>query len=128
MYKEMSQEAMDSYFDIAGEIVEVKNRFRPGVYDKYNVKRGLRNEDGSGVLVGLTEIGDVHAYVFDEGEKVPVEGRLVYRGIDIYDFVKGFLSEKRFGFEECAYLLLFGDLPNKIALEKFKEVLGSEGK
>ena len=128
MYKEMSQEAMDSYFDIAGEIVEVKNRFRPGVYDKYNVKRGLRNEDGSGVLVGLTEIGDVHAYVFDEGEKVPVEGRLVYRGIDIYDFVKGFLSEKRFGFEECAYLLLFGDLPNKIALEKFKEVLGSRRK
>ena len=113
LYKEMSQAAMNSYYDIAGEIVEVKNRFRPGVYDRYNVKRGLRNEDGSGVLVGLTEIGDVHAYVFDEGEKVPVEGRLVYRGRDIYDLVKGFISENRFGFEESAYLLLFGDLPSK---------------
>ena len=128
LYKEMSREAMDSYFDIAGEVVEVKNRFRPGVYDKYNVKRGLRNEDGSGVLVGLTEIGDVHAYVFDEGEKVPVEGRLVYRGVDIYDLVKGFISEKRFGFEECAYLLLFGDLPNAKALNQFNEVLGSRRK
>lgn len=128
MYKEMSNEAMNSYFDIAGEIVEVRNRFRPGVYDRYNVKRGLRNKDGSGVLVGLTEIGDVHAYVFDEGEKVPVEGRLVYRGIDIYDLVNGFLSENRFGFEECAYLLLFGDLPSKKGLAQFTEVLGSRRK
>ncbi|MGI6084446.1 MAG: citrate/2-methylcitrate synthase [Acetivibrionales bacterium] len=119
---------MNSYFDIAGEIVEVRNRFRPGVYDRYNVKRGLRNKDGSGVLVGLTEIGDVHAYVFDEGEKVPVEGRLVYRGIDIYDLVNGFLSENRFGFEECAYLLLFGDLPSKKGLAQFTEVLGSRRK
>jgi citrate synthase len=128
LYKEMSNEAMNSYFDIAGEIVEVRNRFRPGVYDRYNVKRGLRNKDGSGVLVGLTEIGDVHAYVFDEGEKVPVEGRLVYRGIDIYDLVNGFLSENRFGFEECAYLLLFGDLPSKKGLAQFTEVLGSRRK
>lgn len=128
MYKEMSQEALDSYFDLASQAVEIKNRFRPGVYDKYNVKRGLRNKDGSGVLVGLTEIGDVHAFVFDEGEKVPVEGRLVYRGIDIYDLVNGFLSEDRFGFEECAYLLLFGDLPSKTALEQFNQVLGSRRK
>ena len=128
LYKEMSQAAMNSYYDIAGEIVEVKNRFRPGVYDRYNVKRGLRNEDGSGVLVGLTEIGDVHAYVFDEGEKVPVEGRLVYRGRDIYDLVKGFISENRFGFEESAYLLLFGDLPSKKELFQFTEVLGSRRK
>jgi len=124
----MSQEAMDSYFDIASEVVEIKNRFRPGVYDKYNAKRGLRNKDGSGVLVGLTEIGDVHAYIYDEGEKVPVEGRLIYRGIDIYDLVNGFLSENRFGFEECAYLLLFGDLPSKKGLEQFKQVLGSRRK
>ncbi|HHU90134.1 MAG TPA: citrate/2-methylcitrate synthase [Clostridiaceae bacterium] len=119
---------MDSYFDIASEVVEIKNRFRPGVYDKYNAKRGLRNKDGSGVLVGLTEIGDVHAYIYDEGEKVPVEGRLIYRGIDIYDLVNGFLSENRFGFEECAYLLLFGDLPSKKGLEQFKQVLGSRRK
>lgn len=128
MYKEMSKCELDSYYSLAGEVVETKNRFRPGVYDKYNVKRGLRNEDGSGVLVGLTEIGEVHAYVFDEGEKVPVEGRLVYRGIDVYDLVNGFISENRFGFEECAYLLIFGDLPAKNELERFTKVLGNRRK
>lgn len=128
MYNAMTQCELDSYFDLAGEIVEIKNRFRPGVYNKYNVKRGLRNEDGSGVLVGLTEIGEVHAYVFSESEKIPVEGRLVYRGVDIYDFVNGFISENRFGFEECAYLLLFGELPKKNELDQFTRVLGSRRK
>ena len=107
----LSKAELDNYFHIFSEAAEVKSRFKPGVYSKYNVKRGLRNEDGSGVLVGLTKIGDVHAYIVDENEKVPVEGRLTYRGIDIYDLVEGFLSEDRFGFEECAYLLLHGDLP-----------------
>ena len=111
MYNGLSRTELDNFFHIWGEAAEIKCRFRPGVYSKYNVKRGLRNEDGSGVLVGLTKIGDVHAYVIDENEKVPVEGRLTYRGIDIYDLVEGFLSENRFGFEECAYLLLHGDLP-----------------
>ncbi|HHW23558.1 MAG TPA: citrate/2-methylcitrate synthase [Clostridiaceae bacterium] len=124
----MSKCEIDAYYSLASEIVETKNRFMPGVYDKYNVKRGLRNEDGSGVLVGLTEIGDVHAYIYDEGEKVPVEGRLVYRGIDVYDLVNGFISDNRFGFEECAYLLLFGDLPTKSELDKFTCVLGSRRK
>ncbi len=128
MYREMSKCEIDAYYSLASEIVETKNRFMPGVYDKYNVKRGLRNEDGSGVLVGLTEIGDVHAYIYDEGEKVPVEGRLVYRGIDVYDLVNGFISDNRFGFEECAYLLLFGDLPTKSELDKFTCVLGSRRK
>lgn len=128
MYKEMSKCETDAYYSLAGEIVETKNRFAPGVYDKYNVKRGLRNEDGSGVLVGLTEIGEVHAYVFDEGEKVPVEGRLVYRGIDVYDLVNGFISENRFGFEECAYLLIFGDLPSQNELKQFTNILASKRK
>lgn len=128
MYKEMSKCEIDAYYSLASEIVETKNRFLPGVYDRYNVKRGLRNEDGSGVLVGLTEIGDVHAYIYDEGEKVPVEGRLVYRGIDVYDLVNGFISENRFGFEECAYLLLFSDLPTKKELDRFTRVLGSRRK
>jgi len=128
LYREMSKCEIDAYYSLASEIVETKNRFMPGVYDKYNVKRGLRNEDGSGVLVGLTEIGDVHAYIYDEGEKVPVEGRLVYRGIDVYDLVNGFISDNRFGFEECAYLLLFGDLPTKSELDKFTCVLGSRRK
>lgn len=125
MYNGLSRTELDNFFHIWGEAAEIKCRFRPGVYSKYNVKRGLRNEDGSGVLVGLTKIGDVHAYVIDENEKVPVEGRLTYRGIDIYDLVEGFLSENRFGFEECAYLLLHGDLPTERELELFKNVLAS---
>lgn len=128
MHKEISEYDIDSYYSLASEIVETKNRFSPGVYDKYNVKRGLRNEDGSGVLVGLTEIGDVHAYIYDEREKVPVEGRLLYRGIDVYDLVNGFISENRFGFEESAYLLIFGDLPSRKELERFIKVLGSRRK
>lgn len=124
MYKELSQTELENYFDGTAEAVEIKNRFRPGVYNKYNVKRGLRNEDGSGVLVGLTEIGEVHAYVFSESEKIPVEGKLIYRGLDIYDIVRGFISENRFGFEECAYLLLYGELPTQSQLDQFKDVLG----
>ena len=124
MFKDLTQEELDSYFALAGEQVEIDTRFRPGLYSRYNVKRGLRNEDGSGVLVGLTEIGDVHAYVFDDNEKVPVEGKLVYRGIDIYDLVNGFIREDRFGFEECVYLLMFGQLPTSHQLEDFNQVLG----
>lgn len=121
----MSQEELDKYFTLFSEAAKVKCRFAPGAYNKYNVKRGLRNEDGSGVLVGLTKIGDVHAYVIDENDKVPVEGRLTYRGIDIYDLVEGFQSEDRFGFEECAYLLLNGDLPTERELEQFNQVLSA---
>ncbi|MGC8765617.1 MAG: citrate/2-methylcitrate synthase [Brevinematia bacterium] len=100
-------------------------KIEPELYTKYNVKRGLRNEDGSGVLVGLTTIGDVHGYIIDEGETKPVEGRLRYRGIDVRDLVNGFQSEKRFGFEETVFLLLFGKLPTKSELESFTELLGS---
>jgi len=104
---------------------EQMNRIPLDLYQKYSVKRGLRNEDGSGVLVGLTEIGDVHGYIVDEGELLPVEGRLLYRGIQIEDLVNGFRSDKRFGFEEICYLLLFGELPSRPQLEQFCAVLGS---
>jgi citrate synthase len=103
---------------------EKKNRIPMELYQKYSVKRGLRNEDGSGVLVGLTEIGDVHGYIFDEGERVPVEGRLLYRGINIIDIVQGFQKNRRFGFEEVAYLLLFGVLPTQAQLTQFQILLG----
>lgn len=95
----------------------------PELFNKYIVKRGLRDIDGIGVLVGLTEIGEVHSYIIDENEMIPVPGRLLYRGIDINDIVKGFFSEKRFGFEESSYLLLFGDLPDNRELESFKQIL-----
>lgn len=104
-------------------LMQKNNQIDPALYEKYNVKRGLRNSDGTGVLVGLTEIGDVHSYIMDEGEKVPVEGKLTYRGIDVYDLVHGFEAEKRFGFEECCYLLLFGELPDSKKLEEFSRLL-----
>ncbi len=97
----------------------------PELYSKYVVKRGLRDIDGWGVLVGLTEIGEVHSYITDENEMVPVPGRLIYRGIDINDIVNGFLSENRYGFEETCYLLLFGKLPRREQLEEFKTLLAS---
>ncbi len=111
---------MNNYVEIAIK----NNQIDPENYKKYNVKRGLRNEDGSGVLVGLTTIGDVHGYIMDENEKVPVEGRLRYRGIDVRDIVEGFQSQGRYGFEEVIYLLIFGQLPNKKEFAYFSKTLG----
>ena len=106
------------------KIVET-TKIDPELYVQYNVKRGLRNADGSGVLVGLTTIGSVIGYVVSEQDKTAVPGRLVYRGIDVPDLVKGFQKEKRFGFEETCYLLLFGELPTAAELKKFCGVLDS---
>jgi len=103
---------------------EKMNRISLDLYQKYSVKRGLRNEDGTGVLVGLTEIGDVHGYIIDEGEIVPVEGRLEYRGTTVNDITNGFQAEKRFGFEEVCYLLLFGAMPTRQQLTQFTTILG----
>ncbi len=93
--------------------------------NKTEIKRGLRNADGSGVMAGLTKICNVHGYVMNEGEKAPVPGRLIYRGIDIYDLVEGCQKEERFGFEETVWLLLFGKLPSKEQLNGFQELLSS---
>jgi citrate synthase len=95
------------------------------LYEKFNVKRGLRNSDGTGVLVGLTCVGEVHGYIVDEGEKVAVPGKLFYRGIDVEDIAAAAAKESRFCFEETVYLLLFGSLPNKKQLEEFTTLLGS---
>ena len=90
------------------------------LFSKYNVKRGLRNEDGSGVLVGLTNIGNVVGYERNkEGKLTPTEGKLFYRGYELDDLVTPLLKEKRFGFEEVAYLLLSGELPDKEELAAF---------
>jgi citrate synthase len=94
------------------------------LYDKFNVKRGLRNADGTGVLVGLTRIGDVHGYVFENGEKVPVEGKLFYRGIDVEEIISGAAAEGRFGFEETVYLLMYGSLPSRQQLDEFRVLMG----
>lgn len=97
-------------------------------YNKYIVKRGLRDIDGRGVLVGLTNIGEVHAYIIDEDEIIPVPGRLLYRGIDVYDIVNGFLEDNRFGYEETCYLLLFGELPADAELAAFKALASKHQK
>lgn len=96
----------------------------PALYRKYNVKRGLRNEDGTGVLVGLTTIGNVHGYVVSEGEKQAIPGELYYRGINVRDIVMADKREHRFGYEETAYLLLFGELPTVKQLIEWKNMLG----
>ena len=95
------------------------------LYDEFSVKRGLRNNDGSGVLVGLTRIGSVRGYIKDEQEVVPVEGELRYRGIDVVDIVKKLQEDKRYGFEEVIYLLLFGNLPTQKELKDFNIILDS---
>jgi len=122
-------EKLDLKIDIAlldelTQNAEKMNRIPLELYQKYSVKRGLRNDDGTGVLVGLTEIGDVHGYIIDEGQIVPVDGRLEYRGINVNDITRGFQAEKRYGFEEVCYLLLFGTLPTAQQLQQFTTLLG----
>ncbi len=99
------------------------NNFDPANYEIYNVKRGLRNPDGTGVMAGVTQICNVHGYVMNEGEKMPVEGQLIYRGINIHDIIAGCVSEGRYGFEETCWLLLFGSLPTPDQLALFNDLL-----
>ncbi len=113
----------DRFLDAHAERAERTTAINPEEYRKYNCKRGLRNEDGTGVLVGLTEIGEVHGYILVEGERTPVPGRLSYRGHDLVDLTYGFQSDGRYGFEEIAYLLLFGTLPAKDDLGEFRRLL-----
>ena len=93
------------------------------LYEKYDVKRGLRDMDGNGVVAGLTEISEINSSKIVNGVKQYCKGELFYRGYDINSLVKGFTDENRFGFEETSYLLLFGNLPNKTELKEFNEIL-----
>lgn len=94
-------------------------------YEQYDVKRGLRDVNGKGVLAGLTDISDIQSSVEINGKTVPCEGQLYYRGQNVESLVDGFIKEGRFGFEEATYLLLFGKLPTKKELKKFKVLLNS---
>ena len=107
------------------KLAKKANKIDPSHYDVYSAKRGLRNEDGTGVLVGLTEIGNVHGYIVDEKEKVPVDGSLYYRGINVVDLINGIQSGGRFGFEETVYLLLFGKLPTRKEFDDFLVLMDS---
>jgi citrate synthase len=106
------------------DTLKVSTRIDTELFSKYGVKRGLRNEDGSGVLVGLTNVGNVVGYQRDSAAKMlPIPGKLLYRGYDLEDLVHGAAADKRMGFEEVAYLLLAGDLPDADELAAFHNLL-----
>lgn len=111
--------------DVLGfcEVCKKNAKIDPDLYDKYDVKRGLRDKNGTGVLAGLTEIGEVKSYTIDDGEIIPCEGKLYYHGVDIESLVEGFTKDERFGFEETAYLLIFGELPSAESLNRFRKLL-----
>ena len=94
------------------------------LYSKFDVKRGLRNANGTGVLVGLTRIGDVVGYEIKDGQKIAVPGRLIYRGYNVEDLVADNEKNEQFGYEQAAYLLLFGELPTQSQLDVFNDYLG----
>lgn len=112
-------------FEKLVDYAKINNQITPELYPKFDVKRGLRNEDGSGVLVGLTKISDVTGYEKKDGVFTPLEGRLAYRGIKIEDIVDAISKENRHGFEEIIFLLLFGKLPTWEELEYFNELMVS---
>ena len=120
-----------SFSEITPEIIKYselckKNSYiEPELFTKYQVNRGLRDLDGNGVLTGLTDISEIIAYTYDDnGKRIPQKGELFYRGINVEELVNGFVKEKRFGFEEVSYLLLFGDLPDHDELHNFTRLLG----
>ncbi len=111
--------------EVMSDKIEKKSHIDHDAFWKYGVKRGLRNPDGTGVMAGLTNICSVEGYYIDDGERVPKNGVLKYRGININDIIDACEKEDRFGFEEVAYLLIFGSLPTKEQVNLFKDVLGT---
>lgn len=109
--------------DEMAEVITKNTYIDPSLYSKHQVKRGLRDENGQGVVTGLTDVSEVDAYDIIDGERVPIDGRLMYRGYNVYDIVNGCKEDSRFGFEEVAYLLLMNKLPNNKDLNEFNEIL-----
>jgi len=117
-----------NYSEVTSQIKELAKmceaqKIPVDLYTKFDVKRGLRDQNGNGVLAGLSNISVATAKKIENGVEVPAEGKLIYQGIDVEDIVAGFLKEKRFGFEETVYLLLFGHLPNKTELDDFTKLM-----
>ena len=100
------------------ESFRLNSKMPSELYARFDVKRGLRNADGTGVLAGMTRLGNVHGYLLNEGEREPIEGRLTYRGYNVYDLIHGLEQENRFGFEEVGYLLMCGKLPTRPAHDR----------
>lgn len=118
------EEKLKSY----AEEIEEATRIDKEIYEKYSIKRGLRNKNGTGVLVGVTKVGDVCGYEIKDGEKLPAEGELYYRGYPLTSLVHDIESTERLGFEEVIYLLLFDRLATKNKLERFKKILAENRK
>lgn len=122
MTREISKGTLDYVRGLSEHYSKI-NYIDNKVYERFDIKRGLRNKDGTGVMAGATKVGTIHGYIMEDGEKLPMEGKLIYRGINVEDLIRGFAKEQRFGFEETAYLLLMGKLPNRTQLEGFNAAL-----
>lgn len=128
--KNNHNERINSYAKVSEEIQDLSKlclenlKIDPELYTKYAVKRGLRDLDGRGVLTGLTDVSKIQSYIVEDVDMIPCEGKLYYQGYDVEDIVAGFMNEKRFGFEETVYLLLFGKLPTMDELNVVKDILG----
>ena len=123
MNKNLDLEYKHEWLQKMADVCEASSTIDSTLFDKYEVKRGLRDLNGQGVLTGLTEISEIRSYTVIDHDRVPCEGKLYYQGIDIEEIVDGFLQEKRFGYEEVVYLLLFGELPTESQLEDLKDIL-----
>ncbi len=120
--KQMDAENMKERMEVLEMELMKSHRIDPNLYIEYDVKRGLRDSAGKGVLTGLTEISDVCGYKLVNGRQIPAEGKLYYQGINVHDLVRG-LNGRKYGFEETVYLLMFGRLPNQTELNMFLEVM-----
>lgn len=114
--------SMDALSSLCSEL-DKNNYIKKSDYERYHVKRGLRNSDGTGVMAGLTRICSVEGYYILDGERIPKDGKLSYRGYDINDIVEGCIKDDGFGYEEVVWLLLFGDLPTNQQLYSLREVI-----
>ena len=114
--------SMDALSSLCSEL-DKNNSIKRTDFEKYHVKRGLRNEDGTGVMAGLTRVCSVEGYYILDGERIPKEGKLSYRGYDINDIVNGCIKDNRYGYEEVVWLLIFGELPTESQLISLREVI-----
>lgn len=122
---EKKQVNMEQAFADCLQAARDANQIPPEAFENFRVKRGLRDPDGTGVMAGVTNIGNAHGYMLYEGERVADAGKLEYRGFDMTALVDGVRAENRYGFEECAYILLFGKMPTAEELNGFKALLAS---
>ena len=121
--KDLKKPIITKDFEYLAQKYNPDGEFESNLYTLSNVKRGLRNADGTGVVAGLTRISNVHGYLIDEYERVPVDGGLYYRGINVRDIIAACRNEDRFGYEEASWLLLFGDLPTKSDLDLYNKLI-----